>query len=445
MAKGASKKGRSMGPVSQQLEEFWPVNFDVVGRPEWIQGSFEPGAVAEGQKLLVSSSSDLAETKEWLDKEPQHIIDTETTGPGKYGGLDPLNPGFRITMLQMGTSKRVLVIDPALIPEYKAHLESTKFLHVLQHALFDFKGLLAKYKIHMNRMYCTMLSEQLLTSGLSGVGVGMPDIVRKYYPHRLITKELRKQFIHFQETGRFTKKMTWYAVRDIAALEPVVTEQCKEFVRWKMEKVAQDEFDVIPCTAMMELGGVPLDVRILRLAIAWWTARELDLAEQISKTYDQLVSDKGEKGLFLFPEMREVFDIKSSSQKLEALRRVGVDVDDTKRDTLEAVGHPLTKLLVEYSEVAKVISTYGENLIAKVDSETGCLYPEFNQLGSGDIESKAGKLKKSTIATGRYSSDFQQLPRPEARFERIYDTAEIKRIRLEFGSIIADTVKEEII
>jgi DNA polymerase-1 len=442
MARGAIRTGRSVGPVSEQLEEFFPINFDVIGTREWIEGCFEPGTMTEEQKIIVSSSGDLAESKEWLDKRPVHTVDTETSGDlqrDKYDGLNPLSPTSKIVMAQIGTPDRALLIEPQLIPEYKEHLESTHFLHVLQNAVFDFKFLLKKYGIHMRRMYDTMVGEQLLTSGIPGVGVGMPDITRKYYPHRLITKELRKQFMDFK--GVFSRKATIYAARDIVVLEPVMTEQCKLFKQFKMEMVAQDEFDVIPCTAMMEVGGVPIDVRTLRLAISWWQKRERELVEKIMKMYDELVNNQGEKALFLLPEMREVFDVKSSSQKLEALSKIGIELDDTKRDTLEAIDHPLTRLLVEYSEVAKVCSTYGENLIARVDPRTGRLYPEFNQLGSGDLESRSGRVKKSTIATGRYSSDFQQLPRSEPRYEKVLDTAEIKRVREAFSEEILDAME----
>lgn len=442
MARGVSKKGRSVGPVSAQLEEFFPVYYEAVGTEKWINGSFEEGALIEGQKTFISSSSDLAPFKEWLDKQPIHTVDTETSGSKKGDGLDPLSPTSKIIMLQLGTPDRVLLIDPDLIPEFKGHLESKKHLHLLQNAVFDFKFLLAKFKIHMERMYDTMLAEQLLTSGLSGVGVGMADIVRRYYPWRLITKELRKQFEEFN--GVFSTKVTLYAARDVAVLEPVMNGQIERIRKFKMEAVVQDEFDVIPCTAMMEIGGVPMDVRILRLAISWWVAREVELVEKVMKLYDELVADTGEKAMFLMPEFREVFDIKSASQKMEALKKIGLEVDDTKRETLEAVGHPLTKLLVEYSEVAKITSTYGESLIARIDPLTGRLYPEFNQLGSGDSASRSGREKKSTIATGRYSSDFQQLPRSEPRYVRVLDGVEERLVRTTFAEQIRESVQEEV-
>lgn len=443
MARGVRKTGRSVGPVSKQLEEFFPINFDIVGRPEWIRASFTSDAATEDQKIYISDPTDLKPIHDWLKSLTYHILDTETWGPGKYGGLEPRNPGSKITMLQMGDKDRVVILDPELIPEFKEELESEDFLHILQNAIFDFKFLLEKKNVHLNRIYCTMLTEQLLTSGRMGVRVGMPDIVRRYYPHRLITKELRKQFIEWN--GVFTKKMTWYGARDIAALDPVVPQQCKEIARFKMQDCVQDEFDVIPCTAMIELGGVPMDVRTLRLAVQWWQMREVELVNEIMTMYDRRVASSGEKSLFLFEDFKEVFKIKSPGAKLEALKKVGIELDDTKRDTLETVNDPLTKLLVEYSEVAKITSTYGDNLIARIDPQAGRLYPEFNQLGSGDVDTRRGREKKSTIATGRYSSDFQQLPRSEEKiFVRVVDQDEEALVRSQFSEKIRELVQEEI-
>jgi DNA polymerase I-like protein with 3'-5' exonuclease and polymerase domains len=441
MARGVSKKGRSVGPVSAQLEEFTPINFYVAGRPEWLASSFEEGALTEDQKIPIRSSSDLDEEKAWLRTQRIQVVDSETTGPGKYGGLEPRNPESRIVLYQIGTEDRVLMVEPELLGEFAEFLESEDYLKLGQNLVFDFEFTLAKTGMSIRRMFDTMLAEQLLTSGLSGTGVGMEDIVRRYYPHRLITKELRKQFAEFHLRPVFSRKMTYYAARDIVVLPAVMREQSKLLKQWKMETVAKDEFNCIPCTAMMELAGVPIDIRILQLAVSWWESQERMLVDQILNHYDSRVSEMGERAIFLIPGMREVFDVKSSSQKLEALRRLGIELEDTKRDTLESINDPLAKLLVRYSEAAKVVSTYGQSLIDRVDKETGRLYPEFHQLGAGDFEMRSGRVKKSTIATGRYSSDFQQLPRGDERYEEVKDPEIIKLLREKYQESLAEIME----
>jgi len=137
-----------------------------------------------------------------------------------------------------------------------------------------------------------------------------------------------------------------------------------------------------------------------------------ELEIEILNSYDKELKSKGKVELSLIPEVKNVFDLNSPAQKLAALRNLDFDIENVQRETLESIDHPIAKALAEYSNVMKVTSTYGENLLKRVNTKTGRLHPEFNQLGSGD-----GSLsKKGTIATGRYSSDFQQMPRPTERF-----------------------------
>jgi DNA polymerase I-like protein with 3'-5' exonuclease and polymerase domains len=442
MAKGMSRRARSVGPVSCQLDEHFPINFKVVGRREWIEGRFEKGALLDDQKIFISEPGDLADIKTWYDHQPIHGEDSETSGKDPDDGLDPRSATSEIVMWQMGTEELVHILDPHLLPEFKHHLESTEFLHLLQNAIYDFKYALMKTRIHMNRMADTMLNEQLLTSGLSGMKVGLEDISRRYKPNRLISKEIRKQFIHLGER-RFTRKMAYYAARDIALLFPVFRGQVEELKRYKMIQVAQDEYDVIPCTAMMELGGVLIDSRVLRMALSYWEQHQIHLEQEIMKLYDKSLDNSGKRRLFLIDGMQEVFKVKSAKDKLKALREMGFELSDTKRETIEEnVDHPIAGLLAEYSAVMKITSTYGENLLSRIDPRTGLFYPDFRQLGSGEEEGRGGKDVKDTIATGRYSSNFQQMPRKKERYAPVISLEEIARIRYHFADKLLPQTKE---
>jgi DNA polymerase I-like protein with 3'-5' exonuclease and polymerase domains len=170
----------------------------------------------------------------------------------------------------------------------------------------------------------------------------------------------------------------------------------------------------------MELGGVPFSEKTLRLALLYWKKRQDQLEKQILKMYDERISAKGTHMGFLLPDMKFEFDINSQTQKLAALRELGNQIDDVKRETLESISDPIADLLGQYSEAMKVNSTYGENMIQRMNPTNHRLQVEFNQLGHGDIEGTAGKA--TTIATGRYSSDFQQLPRARTIYELVTDS-----------------------
>lgn len=409
MAKGISRKGQTIEVTSTALEEHIPVKYVVVGSRSWIDTYFEHDALEGIRQVVVSGSGDLYKVKEWLDKHNKHYTDTEGTG-----GLNPLHPSTKLLMLQLGNKDLVFVIQPELIPEFKEHLEDPAYLHILQNAVHDWKFILAHYKVHIVNIYDTMLAEQLLTSGRAGMTVNLAAISRRRNPHRIITKAVRNEFIDFQ--GKFTKSMVYYAVRDVVLLPDIVEDQVSDLKKLNMWEVATDEFNLVPVTGSMELGGVPFSEKILRLALLYWEKRQIELESQILKLYDKRISDKGTEMKFLLSDMRFEFDVNSPSQKLAALRELGHQIDDVRRDTLETIDDPIAKLLGEYSEALKINSTYGENMIERINPVTKRLQVEFNQLGHGD-EVKSGKA--TTIATGRYSSDFQQLPRAANRYDLV--------------------------
>lgn len=436
MARGISKKGQTIDIISTPLEEHVPVNYVIVGRNEWIDNCFEPEALSGIRLVRVTDSSHLHRVKEWLDKHNKHFIDTEATGEDKRSGLDPWHPSSRLLMLQIGNADLVFVIDPDLIVEFKEHLEDDTITHVFQNGIFDWKYIYHKYNIHINNFFDTMLTEQLLTSGRSFL-VNLAAIARRRNPYRMITKTVRKEFIVFK--GKFTKEMVYYAARDVVLLPAIMDEQMAELKLLDMLTVANDEFNLIPVTGSMELGGVPFSEKILRLALVYWEKRQTNLESQILKMYDERISAKGTEYGFLLPDMRFEFDVNSPAQKLAALKELGFQLDDVKRDTLDELDDPIAHLLGEYSEALKVNSTYGENLIHRINPVTRRLQVEFNQLGHGDI-AKAGKA--TTIATGRYSSDFQQLPRGRILYEPVKDS-ELRHVQALFSAKITELLKEK--
>lgn len=436
MAKGVSKRGQIIEVVSTPLEEIIPIKYAIVGQSQWIDNAFEPAALKDARLVRVSDPSNLARVKEWLDKHSNHFTDVETTGEDVELGLDPWRESSRILMMQIGNASQVFVIQPDLIPEFKEHLESEDYLHVLQNGVFDWKFIYAKYRVHMNRFFDTMLAEQILTSGKNGIRVGLAEIARRRPPYRMINKSVRKDFIVF--VGKFTKRMVEYAVRDIVLMPPIMEDQLKELKKWHMEVVAQDEFNLIPVTGSMELFGVPFSPKTLRLALLYYAHRQQELELEILEKYDSAMIEAGKEHNSLLSELKFGFDLNSPTQKLAALRELGFTLDNVRRDTLEEIDHPIAVLLAEYSNVMKINSTYGENMIKRINPETKRLQVEFHQLGSGDRDTG----KKGTIATGRYSSDFQQLPKAANRYDEVCDTTELQQVTELFAGQIEILLKE---
>jgi ribonuclease D len=436
VAKGISRKGQTIEIICTPLEESVPVNYKVVGSKEWIHRYFEPESIKGIELIYVDGPLGLKPVIDWLETHKHRFIDTEGTG------LDPIDPTAKLVLLQIGNKDIVFVIDPAYLVYFKEQLEDPLCINVLQNAVHDWKFIYHQHGVHMNNLYCTMLAEQLLTSGRAGMPVHLAAISRRRHPHRIITKAIRKKFVAFNPlTDKFSKEMIYYAVRDVVLLPDIMENQLIDLKRLNMETVAQDEFNLVPVTGSMELGGVPFSEKTLRLALLYWKKRQDELERKILKLYDERVAASGNRMGYLLPNMKFEFDVNSQSQKLAALRELGFEIDDVKRDTLENIHDPIAELLGQYSEALKINSTYGENMIHRMNPITHRLQVEFNQLGHGDIEATAGKA--TTIATGRYSSDFQQLPRARTIYEVVTTESELQHVQALFADQIHNLLEEK--
>jgi len=438
MAKARSQYDSDYSYVLEQNIEF---PHRVVGYPEWLEKaipsayrqtslSIYPGQEAEHLAPVLNSL--------WLKNNMG--LDLETSGVKQNDGLDPISATSRVILGQFGTKDLVWVVQPELIPYFKEVLESAKLLHVNQNITFDFEWLLAKYGIHVVRLYCTMLAEQLLQAGMDGYGVSLLDLARKYPPCNLISKQVRTEFSN--HSGIFTEEQIYYAARDIYLLFPIFEHQNKALRKHKLINIAQIEFNAIPVTAEMELTGVNLDRDVMLLIIDYWTRRQAFLEQEIKQVFTSELQKLGKQkfsnedfaGVFdvIGAIDFESFDLDSNEQKMTALKRIGLNPENTQRKTLKEIDHKLTKLMVEYSVVRKRTSTYGQAMLDKVHPDDNRFHPSWKQMGMGDFEG-GHQDRTATIATGRYSGNFQQLPRPEEIYEIITDPAELAFVQEQFG------------
>ena len=434
--------------ISFVLEEPIEFSYKVVGYPEWINYAI-PASLGDRRVFIQHGHEEegLAFIKDSLRSRPVIGLDSETGGSKQRDGLNPRSSTSRMLLLQIGNRECVWIFQPELVPFLKDILEDPGYLHLNQNIVFDYEWLLAKYGIHVVRMFCTMLAEQVLRAGLPGYKVSLLDMARVHPPCRLISKQVRNQFV--EHSGIFTEEQLYYAGRDVFMLFDIFDSQNSELKRHKLATILQLEFQCIAATAEMELTGVYIDTDLLMISIAYWESERDRLEQEIMDVFNAELRKLGKaevrdsfwRSLF-GQDQDEVFDLDSAEQKLEALRRIGLTLENVQRATLKTVEHQLAKLMVEHSEVTKLTSTYGRNLIEKINPDTGRLHPEFRQLGIGEgVGTRGGagasRDKKTTIATGRFSSDFQILPRAEKNYVEVKDPAELAKLTTLFQDKIA--------
>ncbi len=188
--------------------------------------------------------------------------------------------------------------------------------------------------------------------------------------------------------GELTPEMLGYAARDSEVLLPLVDAFERRAEDDGLARVMEIEHRALPAIVWMSNAGVPFDTESWRGHL-----------ERVGEEKDRL-------GLSLKELAPEHPDGKgwnwgSWQQVLRAFSLLGVELSDTREETISRCDHPLAKILLEYRKASKVTSTYGQKLLDKVE-EDGRIYASWWQIGA---------------ATGRMacsSPNLQNLP-PEVR------------------------------
>lgn len=314
-------------------------------------------------------------------------VDTENSG------LDP-HDGWPI-LLQIGTPEKCYIF-PAYLgldrKPLKSFLEDSKRTIILFNAKYDWRWLDVHYNIQMRNIFCLQVAERLLTVGQPGAHrrPSLKWVVRKYLGIDL-KKEVRNSFIGRDPVADpLTEREYCYAAGDTVLLSEVFFQQVKLLRELDLLRVAQLEFDVLPVFAEAENAGVLIDVDGWRREIANIEAKKAPVAQQIYKCFAPVIA---QKTLFGVP----TFNIGSTKQLQTYLKKLGFDLPDTEEATIKRYEkkHEVFKLLLVHRGLDKLISTYGEKLLARISTKTGRLHCEFHQVqaDTGRVSSAGPNLQ----------------------------------------------------
>jgi len=372
----------------------------------------------------VKDNLEAFKSLEHLMKHSVYAVDTETTG------LDPYTSD--ILLLQIGTPDgNVYVYDMRYVnPEaIRPALENKGALYLLHNAKFDYKFIKLKCGIELSNIYDTMLAERMLFLGLNK-GSSLKDLLERYLKIS-VDKEIRTEFLGFDPTAdEFSKDQLEYAAHDVACLFKVLKLQNKRMVGKELKDACRLEFDLVKHVGDMELRGVLIDDSL-------WGDVIVETKEKCSSILNQIIPLLApavkQTGLFGSPAI----NINSQQQLLDALRGLGLQLDNTSSGMLKLFKnhHEVVSLLLEYRGYEKLISSFGDNILALINPVTGRIHADFNQL----------------VSTGRMSClnpNLQQIP-GDSNFRRCFIakegyklvTADMSQAELR---ILASYAKEEV-
>lgn len=320
---------------------------------------------------------------EYFDRFNVMGVDTETNG------LDPYDNSVILLQLALPNGK-VFVYDLRYIPGelFRVLLEDDRFLHILQNCVFDYKMLKANYGITINRMYDTMIAERCINLGFLNMPANLGHLVYKYLNYR-IDKDVAAEFCDGTRT-ELTNRQIQYAAHDAACLFGIVKAQSQVISGNKLNNVCKLEFEFSPCMADMELAGVLLDQDKWRVMIE---KTEKELNALVKEVLPAIAPGVKQTGLFGAPAI----NLGSNVKLLACLNNLGLGLEDTSVGSLSARQHKheAIPMLLKYRQLEKLLSSFGETILAKIHAKTGRLHPTYNQMVStGRLSCRAPNLQQ---------------------------------------------------
>ncbi len=315
------------------------------------------------------------------------------------------------------------------------------------------------------RAWDTLLAEQIILGGIEADNGAREraDLAATAARYGIaLTKEPRSWFAHLDQRPEWREPLPpeqlAYAAKDVIVLPAIRTGQLEAIAAAGLEQTIQLEMACLPAVVAMELAGIQVDVPGWRTYIArqrsraqeiergiqaqlwpayraalaqeqvratadlraWESARDTALAESKAWWESQPKDARppwGELRTRTLEGFRSgrprpitpkalpgCLNLGSPVQLKAALALQGAYLVDTAAETLEAHqrDHPVLAELVRWRKHQKLVSAFGEAVLARVRSD-GRLHPSWRQIGS----------ETSGVATGRMSCsepNLQQLP-----------------------------------
>ncbi|GBF57963.1 DNA polymerase I [Candidatus Phycosocius bacilliformis] len=312
-------------------------------------------------------------------------------GAGALGGTGDLfaSPEVSLARLpgQLGLGDVLARLKPVL--------EDDAILKIGQNLKYDL-SVMAQHGIAIHPIDDTMLMSFAVDAGRNSHG--MDDLSLRLLGHQPIAfKDVcgtGKSQISFDQVP--IDRATAYAAEDADItlrlwhiLKPrLVQERCTT-VYETLER------PLVPVIAAMEQAGVKVDVAEL-------SRLSLDFAQRMTGLEAQAHEQAGEN--FNLGSPKQLGDILFGKMALPGGKKTATGQWATGADALEdlaAQGHDLPRTIVDWRTLAKLKSTYTDNLKDAIDARTGRVHTSFNMVGAatGRLSSTDPNLQNIPIRT----------------------------------------------
>lgn len=386
--------------------------------------------IVEATALYITTAEQVLDLAAQLEANTTYVLDLETTG---------LNPRkSKVITIALGTASKVWTIDVRAFYRCEED-EKMQWKEALQRLLhqdnitwaghnlkFDWSFLVVHFDVKLHKVYDTMLVEKLIHNGEQRVSASLLNTAGRY--GITVTKEERNWFIGLDErfdewTAPLPAEQLRYIEQDIKVPHQVMDAQQPAIEQQHLQQVIDLENRALPSIAALEVRGIVVDVgRWQGILLAKLTRKqgiEAELQEILGNALagqEYAAQQNGAMTLFGFalrPAPPKV-NLGSSQHLIKALGALGIRIIDSKAETLEAVKgqHEIIEKVLEWKELEKFISAFGESLLQRVESD-GKIHATFEQLGavSGRIICRDPNLQQ--IPKPPEDEKSQQMPTDE--------------------------------
>lgn len=331
--------------------------------------------------LLVSDRKTFPEIAASIRESGSVALDLETYGPRKGDGLNPWKGDIRLLSLcRQGRAPWIVDLRATGydLGELGAVLQD---IEVIAHnSKFDALWLRVKCGLKLKNVFCTMTASRLLTNGGKERN-GLDDCLKRH-----LDIEPGPDHSASDWGGMFlTDDQLAYAARDVRHLHDLSCVLRHELEMEALDEANELEQKLLPVVVEMEAAGIGVDRDKLDSIKTKAEAEGQSLAEQVRQALGK-------------PSLNPA----SPDQLLDALRAVGIHVENTSEDTLKAVSDgKIVPLLLAYREQTK-LAQQAASLLESVQRD-GRIHGRFEPTGT---------------QTGRFSSrdpNLQNIGRGELR------------------------------
>ena len=342
--------------------------------------------------------------------EPMKIVgvDTETSGLRVYQD--------KLLLLQLGNKQDQVVIDCTTIDikNYKEFLES-KRLFLFWNAIFDLQWTLHNH-ILVNNVYDGMLAEKLLWLGYpAGIHSMSLKSAAKNYLNIELDKSVRGKIIWSTE---LSDDIIIYAARDVEFLEDIYNCQINELRENDLLMAAKLECEFVKSMTYYKYCGVKLDQD------KWKTKMYKD-EERMNNALNSLntwvITNMANSKYVTLDNQLDLFsgsckepycniNWDSDKQVKALLNDLGFNLKVRDKDTGEMKDSIEAKIIeaqkdvssiapiyLEYAKAAKVVQTYGQNVLNLINPVTQRIHTEFYQLGTDTGRVSSGKDRENKL------------------------------------------------